>query len=166
MVFCWRDSAGAAHVVWRWCENCRKPKKVFLPSVVFMAMQMWGEQSYFFILFLCFYLCRTLETEELRKQYISPPVAAEGFPLVYPESGEPWIGRRLDYILYRESSVSKLCRTVCLTLFFKSFSLDLSWKLMNEKMLDICKISKTRLELLTDFLPSLFPFRELKLWPT
>ncbi|XP_037532925.1 sphingomyelin phosphodiesterase 5 [Nematolebias whitei] len=56
-------------------------------------------------------LKRTLETEELRKQYISPPVAAEGFPLVYPETGQPWIGRRLDYILYRESSVSKLYRT-------------------------------------------------------
>lgn len=57
-------------------------------------------------------MCRTLETEELRKQYVSPPVAAEGFPLVYPETGQPWIGRRLDYVLYRESSVSKQYRTV------------------------------------------------------
>uniref|UniRef100_A0A1A8HX76 sphingomyelin phosphodiesterase n=2 Tax=Nothobranchius kuhntae TaxID=321403 RepID=A0A1A8HX76_NOTKU len=56
-------------------------------------------------------LKRTLETKELRKQYISPPVAAEGFPLVYPENGQPWIGRRIDYILYRESTISKLCRT-------------------------------------------------------
>ncbi|XP_015257215.1 PREDICTED: sphingomyelin phosphodiesterase 3-like [Cyprinodon variegatus] len=56
-------------------------------------------------------LQRTLETEEMRKQYISPPVAQEGVPLVYPEPGQPWIGRRIDYILYRETSISKLCRT-------------------------------------------------------
>ncbi|XP_068999050.1 sphingomyelin phosphodiesterase 5 [Embiotoca jacksoni] len=53
----------------------------------------------------------TLETEELRKQYISPPVPAAGSPLVYPETGQPWIGRRIDYILYRENSISKHCRT-------------------------------------------------------
>lgn len=57
-------------------------------------------------------LCRTLEREELRKLYISPPVPAENTPLVYPEAGQPWIGRRLDYILYRESSISKHCQTV------------------------------------------------------
>ncbi|MEQ2216112.1 hypothetical protein XENOCAPTIV_010883, partial [Xenoophorus captivus] len=51
----------------------------------------------------------TLEAEELRKQYISPPVAREGVPLIYPEPGQPWIGRRIDYILYRETSISKLC---------------------------------------------------------
>ncbi|XP_028436313.1 sphingomyelin phosphodiesterase 5 isoform X1 [Perca flavescens] len=56
-------------------------------------------------------LQRTLERVDLRKQYISPPVAAEGCPLVYPETGQPWIGRRIDYILYRESSISKHCRT-------------------------------------------------------
>lgn len=56
-------------------------------------------------------LQRTLETEELRKQYISPPVPAEGLPLNYPEPGQPWIGRRIDYILFRESSISKHCRT-------------------------------------------------------
>ncbi|XP_032375577.1 sphingomyelin phosphodiesterase 5 isoform X2 [Etheostoma spectabile] len=56
-------------------------------------------------------LQRTLEREDLRKRYISPPVAAEGCPLVYPETGQPWIGRRIDYILYRESSISKHCRT-------------------------------------------------------
>ncbi|GAA6227112.1 sphingomyelin phosphodiesterase 5-like [Lates japonicus] len=56
-------------------------------------------------------LQRTLEREELRKQYISPPVPAEGRPLVYPETGQPWIGRRIDYILYRENSISKHCRT-------------------------------------------------------
>lgn len=56
-------------------------------------------------------LQKTLETEELRKLYISPPVPAGSTPLVYPESGQPWIGRRIDYILYRESSTSKHCRT-------------------------------------------------------
>ncbi|XP_052368541.1 LOW QUALITY PROTEIN: sphingomyelin phosphodiesterase 5 [Oncorhynchus keta] len=56
-------------------------------------------------------LQRTLEREELRKQYISSPVALEGCPMVYPELGQPWVGRRIDYILYRESSISKHCRT-------------------------------------------------------
>uniref|UniRef100_A0A3Q3M8X6 sphingomyelin phosphodiesterase n=1 Tax=Mastacembelus armatus TaxID=205130 RepID=A0A3Q3M8X6_9TELE len=56
-------------------------------------------------------LQRTLETEDLRKQYISPPVPALGCPLVYPETGQPWVGRRIDYILYRESSISKHCHT-------------------------------------------------------
>ncbi|XP_034554232.1 sphingomyelin phosphodiesterase 5 [Notolabrus celidotus] len=56
-------------------------------------------------------LQRTLESEELRKQYISPPVPAYGRPLVYPEADQPWIGRRIDYILYRESSISKRCKT-------------------------------------------------------
>ncbi|XP_071324595.1 sphingomyelin phosphodiesterase 5 isoform X2 [Trachinotus anak] len=55
-------------------------------------------------------LQRTLETEELRKKYICPPVAAGDQPLVYPEPGQPWIGRRIDYILYRESSISKHCQ--------------------------------------------------------
>ncbi|XP_039972673.1 sphingomyelin phosphodiesterase 5 isoform X2 [Xiphias gladius] len=55
-------------------------------------------------------LQRTLEREELRKQYISRPVPAEGSPLVYPETGQPWVGRRIDYILYRESSISEHCR--------------------------------------------------------
>ncbi|XP_053289037.1 sphingomyelin phosphodiesterase 5 [Pleuronectes platessa] len=53
----------------------------------------------------------TLESEEARKHYISPPVPAEGLPLVYPEPGEPWIGRRIDYILFREVSISRQCRT-------------------------------------------------------
>lgn len=65
-----------------------------------------------------FCLCRTLEREELRKRYISPPVPVEGIPLVYPENGEPWIGRRIDYILYRESSISKHCQTVCAPVYF------------------------------------------------
>ncbi|KAG7242102.1 hypothetical protein INR49_024148 [Caranx melampygus] len=56
-------------------------------------------------------LQRTLETEELRKKYISPPVPELGQPLEYPDPGQPWIGRRLDYILYCKSSISKHCRT-------------------------------------------------------
>lgn len=65
--------------------------------------------------FVC--VCRTLESEELRKLYISPPVPAENRPLVYPEAGQPWIGRRIDYILYRESSISKHCQTVRASVF-------------------------------------------------
>ncbi|XP_062255423.1 sphingomyelin phosphodiesterase 5 [Platichthys flesus] len=53
----------------------------------------------------------TLESEEARKNYISPPVPAEGLPLVYPEPSQPWIGRRIDYILFREVSISRQCRT-------------------------------------------------------
>ncbi|KAK2844477.1 hypothetical protein Q5P01_011136 [Channa striata] len=56
-------------------------------------------------------LQRTLEQQELRKQYVSPPVPAKGQELVYPESGQPWVGRRIDYILYCENSISKHCRT-------------------------------------------------------
>lgn len=56
-------------------------------------------------------LQRTLEVEEIRKQYISPPVPAAGCPLVYPENGQPWVGRRIDYILYRQSSISKHYKT-------------------------------------------------------
>ncbi|XP_061809835.1 sphingomyelin phosphodiesterase 5 [Nerophis lumbriciformis] len=56
-------------------------------------------------------LQRTLESEMLRKSYISPPVPATGSPLVYPETDQPWIGRRIDYILFREKSISKHCQT-------------------------------------------------------
>ncbi|XP_005738545.1 sphingomyelin phosphodiesterase 5 isoform X2 [Pundamilia nyererei] len=56
-------------------------------------------------------LQRTLESEDLRKRFIAPPVPKAAFPLVYPETDQPWIGRRIDYILYRESSISKQCRT-------------------------------------------------------
>lgn len=56
-------------------------------------------------------LQRTLEREDLRKQYISPPVPAVGSQLVYPDPGQPWIGRRIDYILYRENSISEHFRT-------------------------------------------------------
>lgn len=63
-----------------------------------------------------------MESEELRKQYISPPVPAEGCPLVYPSVGQPWVGRRIDYILYRENSISKHCQTVCVSLCLSTFS--------------------------------------------
>lgn len=56
-------------------------------------------------------LQRTLGDEQLRKQYISPPVPAAGRPLEYPENGQPWIGRRIDYILYSTSSTSKHFKT-------------------------------------------------------
>ncbi|XP_056115433.1 sphingomyelin phosphodiesterase 5 [Rhinichthys klamathensis goyatoka] len=56
-------------------------------------------------------LQRTLESEELRKDYLSPPVPADGVPLVYPEPDQPWVGRRIDYLLYRESSVTSHCKT-------------------------------------------------------
>ncbi|KAJ8415842.1 hypothetical protein AAFF_G00403990 [Aldrovandia affinis] len=56
-------------------------------------------------------LQKTLEREDLRKEYISPPVPLAGCPLVYPESGQPWVGRRIDYILYRESTLATQCHT-------------------------------------------------------
>ncbi|XP_035285598.1 sphingomyelin phosphodiesterase 5 isoform X1 [Anguilla anguilla] len=56
-------------------------------------------------------LQKTLEREELRKRYISPPVRLAGCPLDYPEPGQPWVGRRIDYILYRESTLDKQCHT-------------------------------------------------------
>uniref|UniRef100_A0A668AGE7 sphingomyelin phosphodiesterase n=1 Tax=Myripristis murdjan TaxID=586833 RepID=A0A668AGE7_9TELE len=58
-------------------------------------------------------LQRTLEREVMRKHFISPPVAVPDCPLVYPEPGQPWVGRRIDYVLYRESTIAKHCRTVC-----------------------------------------------------
>ncbi|XP_031432337.1 sphingomyelin phosphodiesterase 5 [Clupea harengus] len=56
-------------------------------------------------------LQRTLEQEALRKQYLSPPVARGGAPVSCPEGGGPWTGRRLDYVLYRESTTAKNTRT-------------------------------------------------------
>lgn len=83
------------------------------------------EPDFFFpVLCVCVCWCRTLEREELRKLYISPPVPAENTPLVYPETGQPWIGRRIDYILYRENSISKHCRTVRVFLLSTLFSLS------------------------------------------
>ncbi|XP_007241132.3 sphingomyelin phosphodiesterase 5 [Astyanax mexicanus] len=56
-------------------------------------------------------LQRTLEDEELRKVYLAPPVSQGSAALVYPEAGEPWVGRRIDYLLYRESTLTDHCRT-------------------------------------------------------
>ncbi|XP_061144742.1 sphingomyelin phosphodiesterase 5 [Syngnathus typhle] len=56
-------------------------------------------------------LQKTLENDMLRKRYICPPVPAAGSPFVYPEIDQPWIGRRIDYILFRENSISKHCQT-------------------------------------------------------
>lgn len=56
-------------------------------------------------------LQRTLENEEQRRHFISPPVPLRGVPLDYPEPGQPWVGRRIDYLLYRESSSSSHCTT-------------------------------------------------------
>ncbi|KAI4891933.1 hypothetical protein NFI96_021904 [Prochilodus magdalenae] len=56
-------------------------------------------------------LQRTLEDEELRKVYLAPPVSQDSGPLEYPEPGEPWVGRRIDYLLYRESTLTDRCRT-------------------------------------------------------
>ncbi|XP_061095887.1 sphingomyelin phosphodiesterase 5 isoform X1 [Conger conger] len=56
-------------------------------------------------------LQETLEREELRKCYIAQPIPLAGCPLVYPEPGQPWVGRRIDYILYRESTLHKQCHT-------------------------------------------------------
>lgn len=56
-------------------------------------------------------LQRTLGDEQVRKQYISSPIPAAGCPLNYPENGQPWIGRRIDYILYNENSTSKQYKT-------------------------------------------------------
>lgn len=56
-------------------------------------------------------LQRTLGDEKLRKQYISSPIPAAGCPLDYPENGQPWIGRRIDYILYNQNSTSKHYKT-------------------------------------------------------
>jgi len=124
-----RYSAGAAHIVWRWHKHPRKSSKV--NSVPFSQTSAqhnshdmirschWSgseDQLVFSV-----YLCRTLESEDLRKRYISPPVPGKDRPLVYPETGQPWIGRRIDYILYRENSVSKHCRTVCVRVRFSSF---------------------------------------------
>lgn len=78
--------------------------------------------------------CRTLETEELRKKYISPPVPDLGQPLEYPDPGQPWIGRRLDYILYCKSSISKPYRTVCIPVFLLSASCPLHCILLIEVM--------------------------------
>ncbi|XP_062841594.1 sphingomyelin phosphodiesterase 5 [Trichomycterus rosablanca] len=56
-------------------------------------------------------LQRTLENEELRKMYLAPPIPKGDAPLEYPEPGEPWVGRRIDYLLYRDSTCADCCHT-------------------------------------------------------
>lgn len=56
-------------------------------------------------------LQRTLGDMQLRKHYIARPIPAAGQPLEYPEDGQPWIGRRIDYILYNQNSTSKHYKT-------------------------------------------------------
>ncbi|XP_051576163.1 sphingomyelin phosphodiesterase 5 [Myxocyprinus asiaticus] len=56
-------------------------------------------------------LQRTLESEELRSGYLSSPVPMTGVPMVYPKPDQPWVGRRIDYLLYRENSISSHCKT-------------------------------------------------------
>ncbi|TSK20081.1 Sphingomyelin phosphodiesterase 5 [Bagarius yarrelli] len=56
-------------------------------------------------------LQRTLENEELRKLYLAPPVPRGDTPLVYPQPGEAWVGRRIDYLLYRESTLTEQWHT-------------------------------------------------------
>ncbi|MCJ8745407.1 hypothetical protein PDJAM_G00129790 [Pangasius djambal] len=56
-------------------------------------------------------LQRTLENEELRKLYLAPPIPRGDTPLVYPEPGEAWVGRRIDYLLYRESTLTERWHT-------------------------------------------------------
>ncbi|KAG7318033.1 hypothetical protein KOW79_019068 [Hemibagrus wyckioides] len=56
-------------------------------------------------------LQRTLESEELRKLFLAPPVPRGDTPLEYPEPGEAWVGRRIDYLLYRESTLTDRCHT-------------------------------------------------------
>ncbi|XP_052002762.1 sphingomyelin phosphodiesterase 5-like [Xyrauchen texanus] len=56
-------------------------------------------------------LQRTLESEDLRRGYLSPPVPMTGVPMVYPEPDQPWVGRRIDYLLYRENSIASRCST-------------------------------------------------------
>nr|XP_015213133.1 PREDICTED: sphingomyelin phosphodiesterase 3 isoform X1 [Lepisosteus oculatus]XP_015213134.1 PREDICTED: sphingomyelin phosphodiesterase 3 isoform X1 [Lepisosteus oculatus]XP_015213135.1 PREDICTED: sphingomyelin phosphodiesterase 3 isoform X1 [Lepisosteus oculatus]XP_015213136.1 PREDICTED: sphingomyelin phosphodiesterase 3 isoform X1 [Lepisosteus oculatus] len=53
----------------------------------------------------------SVESEEVRKRFIAPPVAPKGCVLEYPEPGAPWVGRRIDYVLYREATVSRHLRT-------------------------------------------------------
>lgn len=56
-------------------------------------------------------LQRTLEQEDLRKQYLCPPVPHKGTPEPHPEPGKPWSGRRIDYVLYRETTTTKNTHT-------------------------------------------------------
>ncbi|KAJ1212415.1 hypothetical protein NDU88_000078 [Pleurodeles waltl] len=56
-------------------------------------------------------LQRTLEKEEGRRKYIAPPINPDGTP-DETDTGAPWTGRRIDYILYREGCGSSLTTEV------------------------------------------------------
>ncbi|KAK6491246.1 sphingomyelin phosphodiesterase 5-like [Huso huso] len=56
-------------------------------------------------------LQRSLENEAVRRRFIAPPVGLDGGSCDYPEPGAPWVGRRIDYMLYREATLSQLCKT-------------------------------------------------------
>ncbi|KAK6491278.1 sphingomyelin phosphodiesterase 5-like [Huso huso] len=56
-------------------------------------------------------LQRSLQNEDVRRSYIAPPFDSGGSPYDYPEPGAPWVGRRIDYMLYREASLSQNCKT-------------------------------------------------------
>ncbi|RXM27905.1 Sphingomyelin phosphodiesterase 3 [Acipenser ruthenus] len=56
-------------------------------------------------------LQRSLQNEDVRRNYIAPPFGSGGSPCDYPEPGAPWVGRRIDYMLYREASLSQNCKT-------------------------------------------------------
>ncbi|KAL2083835.1 hypothetical protein ACEWY4_019353 [Coilia grayii] len=49
-------------------------------------------------------LQRTLQDEALRRQFLSPPLAKGGVPISEAEGGGPWVGRRIDYLLYRDTT--------------------------------------------------------------
>lgn len=56
-------------------------------------------------------LQRILENEEHRKLYIAPPINPDGSNYDCEQTGSPWIGRRIDYIMFCDNSVSKHYKT-------------------------------------------------------
>ncbi|XP_030048613.1 sphingomyelin phosphodiesterase 5 [Microcaecilia unicolor] len=62
---------------------------------------------------------RTLEMEEERRQYIAAPVNPDG-SAGYPETAPIGSGRRIDYILYREDTVSRTLVTEIMEFMFIS----------------------------------------------
>ncbi|MGH0176998.1 UNVERIFIED_CONTAM: hypothetical protein FKN15_074442 [Acipenser sinensis] len=63
-------------------------------------------------------LQRSLANEAVRRRFIAPPVGLDGGSCDSPDPGAPWVGRRIDYMLYREATLSQLCKTdkaICFT---------------------------------------------------
>lgn len=56
-------------------------------------------------------LQRILNNEERRKLYIAPPINPDGSKYDCEQPEAPWAGRRIDYILYCENTVSKHYKT-------------------------------------------------------